>query len=367
MLHAVIMAGGSGTRFWPESRRARPKQFLTMTGDRSLLQQAVERCLPLATADRIRVVTNAAHVPETRRQLPQLPANRLLPEPCGRNTAPCLALAAMDALADDPDAVLLTAPADHIIGPDAAFHAAVQRAADWIARYPRSCVLFGIPPQFPSTGYGYIERGTDVSNGLFQVRSFREKPDRDTAETFLKSGSFLWNSGIFVWRADFVLQLLHEFQPVIHTRLEKLAAARRTPNWETALQIEFPGMTSISIDHGLIEPWFARKTAVAGEPTDGCFVLPATFDWDDVGSWPALSRWVAPDADGNTVVGKFSGLETHGCIIRSTPEHLVAAVGLKDFVVVHTPDATLIAPKDDEQALRRLIAQLEKSGHERFL
>lgn len=365
MLYLVIMAGGSGTRFWPESRRGRPKQFLTLAGSRTLIQQAADRCDPWIPAERMRVVTNAAHLAETSAQLPRLAPENILLEPCGRNTAPCIGLAAWQVLASDPDAVLLVTPADHLIRPEAEFRATVERAARLIAGHPQASVLIGIEPTYPATGYGYIEKGEPLGEpdrGAARVKAFREKPTVETAREFLATGKFFWNSGIFVWRAARIVELLKEFQPAIYAGLERLTERARQIGWQAALEEEFPKMPSISIDYGVLEP-----VAVKGTNSDSVFVIPASFEWDDVGSWQALPGVLGTDALGNTVSGPGCQIDTAGCVIRSTPDHLVATIGLKDFVVVHTPDATLIAPRGDDAAIRKLVALLEESGYERFL
>lgn len=365
MLHLVIMAGGSGTRFWPESRQARPKQFLTLAGERSLLQQAADRCRPWIHPQNMRVVTNAAHAEETSRQLPGLPRANILLEPCGRNTAPCIGLAAAQVLQSDPDAVILVTPADHVIRPDSEFRATVERAVRIVERLPRSSVLIGIQPVYPAMGYGYIERGegiTDAKDPAWRVKTFREKPTVETARQFIESGSFYWNSGIFVWRAARLVELLKEFQPAISSVLDRLAPQAGTGGWEAAVKTEFPKMPSISIDYGVLEPLAARASDDAG-----VFVVPASFEWDDVGSWQALPAVLGTDEAGNTILGASCQIDSTGCVIRSSGDHLVATIGLRDFVVVHTADATLVAPKGDEAALRKLVALLKERGYERFL
>jgi mannose-1-phosphate guanylyltransferase len=365
MLHLVIMAGGSGTRFWPESRSAKPKQFLRLVGERTLMQQAADRCRPWIPAANVRVVTNAAHAGETARQLPDLDRKNILLEPCGRNTAPCIGLAARQILEVDPDAVLLITPADHLIRPEAEFRATVERAVRLIEKQPRASVLFGIEPAYPATGYGYIEKGAAVAGsegGAARVKAFHEKPTLERAMQFLATGGFYWNSGIFVWRADRIVELLKEFQPEIYSGLERLAALAGRGGWEAAIPEEFPKLPSISIDYGVLEPLAARAATA-----ESVFVLPATFQWDDVGSWQALPGVLGTDDFGNTISGAACPIDTEGCVIRSTPDHLVATIGLTDFVVVHTADATLIAPKGDEAAIRKLVALLKERGYERFL
>ena len=365
MLYLVIMAGGSGTRFWPESRRGKPKQFLTLAGERSLLQQAADRCRPWIPAERIRVVTNADHLHETRRQLPDLAREHILLEPCGRNTAPCIGLAAWQVWQHDPSAVVLVTPADHLIRPESEFLATVERAVRLIELRPEASVLFGIQPSYAATGYGYIERGgpvADAQGEAWQVKTFREKPNEQTARRFLETGNFYWNAGIFVWRAARIIELLQEFQPAIHSGLARLAARAATDGWEKAANEEFPKLPSISVDHGVLEPIVARNSA-----DDSVIVIPASFAWDDVGSWQALPKVLGTDGRGNMISGASCQIDTDECVIRSTGDHLVATIGLKGFVVVHTPDATLIAPKGDEAALRKLVALLQERGHDKYL
>jgi mannose-1-phosphate guanylyltransferase len=365
MLHLVIMAGGSGTRFWPESRSAKPKQFLTLTGERTLIQQAADRCRPWIPPERMWVVTNAAHAAETASQLPDLAHGHILLEPCGRNTAPCIGLAAWQVLAADPEAVLLITPADHLIRPEGEFRATVERSVRLIEHYPRASVLIGIEPAYPATGYGYIEKGEsadDAARDTTRVKAFHEKPTLETAREFLATGRFCWNSGIFMWRAARIIELLKEFQPSIFAGLTNMTTRAGTAGWAAALHEEFPKMPSISIDYGVLEPLAARH---AGE--DAVFVVPATFQWDDVGSWQALPAVLGTDDRDNTITGTGCQIDTAGCVIRSTPDHLVATIGLTDFVVVHTADATLIAPKGDDAAIRKLVALLKERGYERFL
>lgn len=363
MLHAVIMAGGSGTRFWPQSRRSRPKQLLPLAGKRTMIQQTVDRLSAWIPGERIWIVTGAEQAEETKRQLPEVPAANVLIEPCGRNTAPCIGLAAIELLARDSEAVMLVLPADHVISPAEQFRRAVERAAALVEKNPQSLVLFGVPPTGPATGFGYIERGAELGDavgqpdgGAYRVASFREKPDTATAAEYVEAGRFYWNCGIFVWRADRILASLEDFEPEIHAHLMTLREALGTDRFADVLAAEFPQMKSISIDYAVLE-----------RAEDVC-VLEAPFEWDDVGSWPALERLIGTDEAGNTIDATFVGLGARGCIVRSTDEeHLIAAAGLEDCVIVHTPDATLVARKSDENALRELVRLIEERGYERFL
>lgn len=357
MLHSVIMAGGSGTRFWPQSRRTKPKQLLKLAGEKTMIQETAARASWIP-AERTWVVTNQVQAEETSRQLPDVPEENILIEPCGRNTAPCIGLAAIRLLHKDPDAVMLVMPADHVIRPHGTFEDAVKRAAGIVHKNPDSFVLFGVPPGYPATGFGYIERGTPLQseNAVFQVVSFREKPEKATAQGYVDAGNFYWNCGIFVWRADRILSALEEFEPDLYEQLLRLQSSIDTEAWEVELQKVFPEMKSISIDYAVLER------------TQNVCVVEAPFEWDDVGSWQALTRLLETDADGNTIDGMFCGLESRGCIVRSTDEnHLITTIGMEDCIVVHTPDVTLVARKGDDDAIRKLVSLLEEQGHQQFL
>ncbi len=357
MRHAVIMAGGSGTRFWPQSRREFPKQFLTLQGNRSLIQSTFDRCRPDIAPERFWVVTNAAQAAVTREQLPDIPTAQVLVEPCGRNTAPCIGLAAIHLVQQDPDAVMIIMPADHVIGPPESFRHIVDRAVQLTEADPGRLVLFGVKPTYAATGFGYIERGDALpgETDAYAVSSFREKPDAPTAEGYVETGHFYWNCGIFVWRAATILDALAEHEPQIHDRLQTLSGHIGQDDWPRILAKEFPRMPSISIDYSVLER------------AENICLLEAPFAWDDVGSWEALSRLHEADDDGNTIVGAHCGVDTGGCIIHSEGEHLVATLGVENLIVVHTPDATLVASRKDENAIRELVKKLQDSGYERYL
>lgn len=358
MLHTVVMAGGSGIRFWPQSRRALPKQFLHFGSARTLIQETADRCLPMMTPSRLWVVTGAAHAEETAKQLPELLPSQILVEPCGRNTAPCIALAATRLLSADPEAIMLVVPADHIISPSEVFQDAASRAVKFVESRPEALVLFGIPPNFPSTGFGYIQRGEPIEldgSTLYGVQAFKEKPNQLTAARYAACDEYYWNCGIFVWRADAILKAITEFEPDISARCERLRKVAGTPQWDAALAEEFPAMKSISIDYAVLEK------------AKDVFVLPAPFQWDDVGSWQALPRLLPHDRDGNTVAGTHCGMETSGCIIRGTDDHLIATFGVKDLIIVHTPTATLVADRRDENSIKELTAEIERRGLKIYL
>ena len=358
MLHAVVMAGGSGTRFWPQSRRALPKQLLPLTGAETMIQNTVARVADWIPSERTWIVTQADQAAEISEQLPNLARGQILVEPSGRNTAPCIGLAAIYLLARDPDATMLVMPADHVVRPAAEFRETVKHAVTLFEKRPDALVLIGVPATNPSTAFGYIERGEPFGDapGVSQVASFREKPDRTIAQQYVDSGSFYWNSGIFVWRAQRILGALAEFEPELHRRLMTIRDALGTLQWEHVLAREFEAIKAISIDHAVLE---RSRDAV---------VIEAPFEWDDVGSWQALPRLLGTDDAGNTVDGVHCGVETRGCVIRSVGgEHLIATAGVEDLIIIHTPDATLVARKDDEDAVRKLVQELEERGYERFL
>jgi mannose-1-phosphate guanylyltransferase len=359
MIHGMIMAGGGGTRFWPRSRDRRPKQFLALAGERTLLQQAMDRLESLMPAANTWVITGEKYRAETAKQLPQLPATHLVGEPFGRDTAPCVGLGAALAAREDAEAVLVVTPADHVIEPVAEFRRAAQAAAQVAAEHPRALVTFGIPPAYPSTGYGYIHRGPVEAQRqgvtVCRVRGFREKPDAETAERFLHSGEYWWNSGIFVWRAQAVLGELRRQRPEVHAAACRIAEAWGTPRQDEVLRREYEGMPRVSIDYAVMEK------------AEEVLVVQAPYRWDDVGSWLALERMHPQDAEGNTVLATHAGVGTRNCIIVGEPGEVVATLGVEGLVIVRDGDATLVAARRDEGAVKQLVELLKKRGLEKYL
>lgn len=355
MLHAVIMAGGSGTRFWPASTSETPKQLLQLAGDTTMLRQTVDRLGELAPNECRLVVTNERLVEAVRQQLPELPSSAIVGEPCKRDTAPCVGLAALLVSRNDPTATMAVMPADHVIRPVEKFQSAIRQAVQLIEASPGRIVTFGIKPSYPAEIFGYIHRGEAIAPGVYQVQRFQEKPDADTAAKYLESGEYYWNSGIFVWRAATILEALRQRQPETLERLGTIVAAWDDPKGIDVFHREFAAIKPISIDYAVME--HAPDVAVVEAP----------FEWDDLGGWQALARIAGSDSDGNTILGKHVGLATSGTIVRTSDEHLVATVGVKDIIVVHTPRATLVANKHDEESIRRIVKELESRGWTEYL
>jgi mannose-1-phosphate guanylyltransferase len=359
MLYAVIMAGGSGTRFWPKSRRDRPKQLLRLSGDATMLQQTVARIEPLVPRVRILIVTGADQADATRAQLPDLPAGNVIAEPAPRDTAPCIALAAAIVLRRDSQATMIVMPADHVIEPPEAFRTTVQAAVSLVDHDPLALVTFGIKPSRPETGYGYIERGPflETRGGIpvYEVVQFREKPDRATAQAFQSAGNFVWNAGIFVWRAQTILDEIRAHRPTLAEALEPIFKSIGTPEEAHALACHFPSLERIQIDKAVME----RAGRVR--------VLEVPYRWNDVGDWRALAAVLEHDSAGNAIQGSVVARETTSSIIISDDGGLVATLGVDNLVVVHSGRATLVARKDQLDKLKALVEGLVEAGYGSYL
>jgi mannose-1-phosphate guanylyltransferase len=340
------MAGGSGTRFWPRSRRLVPKQLLPVLGSQSLLQETVKRLRGFVPTEQILIVTHRDHATAVRRQLPDVPRGNVLVEAIARNTAPCLALAALEIERRAPGAVFVSVPADHAIADVAEFRATLLEAMAWAAAEPVA-VTIGIRPTAPETGYGYIHVGAARAGRTARVRAFVEKPDAARARRFLAGRKHLWNSGMFAWRTTTILALLDRLLPDVMRPL-RAAMAKPARQRDAALARAYARVPSISIDYGVME--HARDV----------LVVAGAFGWNDVGSWAALaeipgaaaSQVIPVDADGSVVFGNG---------------RLVAVVGLEDVIVVDTPDAVLVCHRDRAQDVRRVVDELGRRGLERYL
>jgi len=360
MLHAIVMAGGAGTRFWPASRAGLPKQLLALAGERTLLEETVARLEGLVAPAEILVVTSQRLLPAARRQLPQLPASGLVGEPCKRDTAPCIGLAALLVARADPAATMVVMPSDHVIGPVAGFQAAIRQAVALVESEPGRLVTFGIRPTHPAEGFGYIHQGPAIPTApgeapAHRVAGFREKPPAAVAREYLAAGSYLWNAGIFVWKAETILAALASRQPDMLARLRTIAAAWDTAARDEVFAREFAAIRGISVDYAILED--------AGDVA----VIEAPFRWDDLGGWSAVARQRGGDPQGNTVVGRHLGLDTRGTIVHAGDDHLVVTLGVENMLVVHTPDATLVADRAHEEGVKKVVAELEARGWTEYL
>ena len=360
--YSVIMAGGKGTRFWPLSRSQRPKQLLKLLSPRSLIGETAARALPIGGRHRTLVVTVAEQLDAIRKELPGLPRKNFLAEPQGKNTAPCIGLAATEVAVRNPDAVMVILPADHWVADGRAFQRTLSAAVN-LAVHHNDLVTIGIKPDYPETGYGYIvkDKFLEAKSGIaaYRVKEFREKPRPAVAQKLIRKGS-LWNSGIFVWKASTLLELLRRYQPEISHGLEVIRKAANgkplaTPDRSLRAIIarEYKKMPNISIDYAVLE-----KAGSEGRVQ----TLQADFGWNDVGSWAAVHRMSQRDANGNAGNGKWIGLGSKNCLIHA-PERLVVLLGLKNTVVVDTPDALLVGDLSRSQEVKEVVEELKKKGY----
>jgi len=362
--HAVIMAGGSGTRLWPLSRADRPKQLLDVVagpaGPRSLLAEAFDRVSTVVDPDCVWVCTARRYADQVRAALPALRPDRLVLEPVARDTANAVGLAAALVEEADPGAELAIVSADHVIRPVERFAATLDTAFRALATSPTALVTLGIVPTAPATGFGYVQRGepTEVA-GVAEAASFREKPDRATAEGYLAAGNYLWNSGMFVWRARTVLDALAEHLPATAAALERVVATPSGPDRDAALDELFPALPKISIDYAVLEPAAAERGRVLVADLDAA--------WLDVGSWPALGETLELDEQGNAVSGPVVVLDSaRNIVLTDEPEHVIALLGVHDSVVVHTRDVTMVCPVAEAERVKALLGTVENLWGARY-
>ena len=348
-LYAVVMAGGSGTRFWPASRRNLPKQFLPISGSKAMIRETVDRLKGLVPMERILVVTGAVHAPLVAKHLRKLPPENVLCEPVGRNTTPCVAWAAVEIARRAPHSVQVVLPSDHVIRPAAGFRKTLAAAAEEAAD-SGALLTLGVQPSFASTGYGYIERGellhTRPGAQICGVTRFVEKPDRERAEQFLHSGRFLWNAGIFVWSTPSILAALREHAASTLSGIEEIVRAGDN----ATLTRVWPGLPAVAIDVAVMEK--ARSVRV----------VPIEFEWSDVGSWTALPDVHPADAHAHVVAGgaELVAQDSSHCIAYGPKGEIIALLGVRDLVVVHSGKVTLVIPRERAQDVRWLVAELER-------
>ena len=356
---AVIMAGGKGERFWPRSRTAYPKQFLSLTSNRkTMIQLTVERISSIVAMEDIFIVTNKDYIALVREQLPDIPVENILAEPVARNTAPCIGYAAAIINRKYDDAVMLVLPSDHLIHNNELYLDTLRNAID-IAQDGENLVTLGITPTYPETGYGYIHFAKDEGkygrkSGVYKVRRFVEKPSLKIAKEYLASGDYLWNSGMFVWKISTIKLMFEKFLPATYDGLIKLRDSYKTPEYLKVLEEVFTNFASESIDYAIMEK------------ANNIYTLPGNFGWDDVGSWLALERINGADKDGNVILGDVVKYDAKNNIVYGSGK-TIAIVGLEDSVVVQTEDAVLICAKNAVNNIKDVVHLLKKQGRENLL
>lgn len=355
---AVIMAGGKGERFWPRSRKNMPKQFLSLTSDgKTMLQKTVERLESLVNIDDVFVVTNREYKTIVHEQLPDMPEENILLEPKAKNTAPCIGLAAVHIRKKYGDALMLVLPSDHLIKYNEMFIDTLKDAVE-VAKENNNMVTIGITPSYPETGYGYINFGKlkegNVGVRAYEVNRFVEKPNIEKAKEYLASGKYLWNSGMFVWKATTILKNIEALLPDTYIGLTHIENVIGLAEEEQVLEREFESFVSESIDYGIMER------------AEDIYTLPGNFGWDDVGNWLALERINTSNDSGNVVNGNVITIDSHNTIIQAQ-EKLIAAVGIKDLIIVDTEDALLICAKDKTQDVKKVIENLKICNRNEYL
>ncbi|MBI5419012.1 MAG: mannose-1-phosphate guanylyltransferase [Deltaproteobacteria bacterium] len=350
MDHVVVMAGGSGTRFWPESRMRRSKQFLNLTGQRPMIQETVRRMHPLVPKENVWVVAGEKDAPHLSSRALGIPAGNILLEPEGRNTAPAVALAAFHIARRDPDAAIAASPADHAVSDERAFRSVLGQGLR-LARRTGRFVTLGVSPTHPATGYGYIERGDPFGSGrdaAYNVRRFAEKPDLAAARRFLKSGRFSWNSGIFLFRADTFVHRLARFLPEVHAGLTEAFRFAGRKSFRQKLRAAYRGFPSISVDYGILE----KET--------GILLIPADFGWSDLGTWRSLHEFLGRPGE-NVTFGNVILSDCRNTLVRSD-QGLVAVVGMEDVVVVRSGDAVLVCPRSRSEEVKQIAEEVRRKA-----
>jgi len=349
VLYAVIMAGGKGVRFWPRSRQGMPKHLLDVVSEKPLLKETVERILPLVPADNIYIVTGRDQAKMVKSCIPEIPHRNLIVEPWGRNTAPCIGLAALHVKRQEPDGLMLVLPSDHLIQDEKAFRKLIVAGAE-VACESGQLITIGIRPTGPETGYGYVEQGTLKNtwkgSNIYQVKSFREKPALRQAKAFIKRGGFFWNSGIFLWRAESILRAIETHLPDLHEGLLKMDASIGTRRATKTLHEVYQRLAPVSIDYGVLEK------------SRNVLLMVGDFGWNDVGSWDALWDIQKKDGDGSSATGPCIAVNSKASLVYS-PKKIVALIDVQDLIVVETKDALLICRRGSSQHVRKVTDILE--------
>lgn len=349
-MYGLIMAGGTGTRFWPTSRERLPKQLLKIHGERTMIQQTVDRLKPLIELENIFIVALPLHKAKILEQLPGLPEKNVIIEPLGKNTAPCIGLGALFLRKIDPDAVMVVLPADHLILDEKQFIDDLRHAND-LAKKSEALITIGIRPTFPATGYGYIQYNEkQIGSGdrvAYKVKTFAEKPNYETALRFIESGDFLWNSGCFVWKAETILNEIEIHLPNMADGLADIDKALGTAEEEKTIDRVYRQIRNISIDYGVMEQ------------TENVYVIPGDFGWNDVGTWSEVYNIREKDTNKNAADKKHILIDSTGCLIDGNKK-LIAMVGMKDTIIVDTDDAILICPRKRGQDVRKVIDMLKR-------
>jgi mannose-1-phosphate guanylyltransferase len=346
-IFAVIMAGGKGERFWPQSRTSKPKQLLRLIGNLTLIEQTVDRLTPLVPHKNIIIITNEDYVAPMQSLLEDVPKENIIGEPMGRDTAPCIALAAaiVASKTDNPDAVMVVLPADHVINDTEAMVNVLKDCAEVAQK--GNIVTIGVNPSYPSTGYGYIKCGPQIESGtdtnFYESGGFREKPDAPTATNFLEAGCYRWNSGMFAWSVSTIMKAFEEHAPELAKGADIIRDAITQDDFERKLKIQYELFEKISIDYAVMEK------------VDNVVVAECTFDWDDVGSWTALRNQIRPSENNNVIQATHIGLDTKDCIIVGESNHLISTIDVEDLIIVNTEDATLICKSKSAQRVKEIV------------
>ena len=356
-LYTLIMAGGSGTRFWPRSKTKKPKQYLNIFGDSSLLQDTIDRFATFTSHHKIYVVSSAAQAEVLEAQTPMLPKENLIYEPVGKNTLPCIGLAAMYAELEDPDGIMVVSPSDHLITNNELFKDTVLAAAK-IAHERNGIVTIGITPTYPATGYGYVKTAEDITGTekirQFKVERFVEKPNEQTASEYLESGGFYWNSGLFIFKISVFLEAVQQFAPELYVDLRKIQADLGKPGYPQTLDTIYRAVQSISVDYGIMEH------------ADNIYLVEGNFDWNDLGSWESVYLTDKKDENGNAGSGETLLIDTKNSYVHAG-NSLVAVVGLDDVIVVQDGDTILVCKRDKAEDVKKIVDQLKAGEKDQYL